>query len=90
MIKFIVDAQLPKSLSLFINISGFNSIHTLELKAANKSSDYDLIQIADKESRIVITKDNDFQSSYFIRNKPSKLILVKTGNISNKALLNLF
>ena len=43
----------------------------------------DGIKIAEKEFRIVITKDNDFQSSFFIRNKPSKLILVTTGNISN-------
>ena len=88
--KFIVDAQLPKSLSDFLNGSGHNSIHTLELPAQNKSSDNTITQKANDENRIVITKDADFLESYLLYSKPAKLILVKTGNIKNTELLQLF
>jgi predicted nuclease of predicted toxin-antitoxin system len=30
-LKFIVDAQLPKRLSDFLNSNGYSSIHTIEL-----------------------------------------------------------
>jgi predicted nuclease of predicted toxin-antitoxin system len=55
--NFIVDAQLPKSLSDFLNSKGHNSIHTLELDNKNKTSDNTIVEIAEKENRVVITKD---------------------------------
>jgi len=42
------------------------------------------------QSRVVITKDRDFQHSFLISGKPYKLVLVSTGNIGNTALLELF
>ncbi len=88
--KFIVDAQLPKSLSDFLNDSGHNSIHTLELPAQNKTGDYFIAKKANEENCIVVTKDTDFLESYLLFSKPAKLILVKTGNIKNSELLLLF
>ncbi|MGB7394533.1 MAG: DUF5615 family PIN-like protein [Pricia sp.] len=88
--KFIIDAQLPKILSDYLNEKGFDSIHTLELPDANKSKDSDIIKLAEKESRIVVSKDSDFLESYLIRLKPKKLLLVTTGNIPNKKLLEIF
>ena len=38
----------------------------------------------------IISKDKDFLESLLIKNEPEKLILVKTGNINNDTLLNLF
>jgi predicted nuclease of predicted toxin-antitoxin system len=38
----------------------------------------------------VITKDSDFLDSHLIQGIPSKLLLVSTGNITNKELLDLF
>ena len=88
--KFIVDAQLPKSLSEFLNQEGYDSIHTLNLITKNKTSDKTIIQIAEDQNRIVITKDNDFLESYLLKGNPKQLILISTGNISNKRLLELF
>lgn len=88
--KFIVDAQLPKSLSDFLNTAGFNSLHTLELPEMNQTGDATITEMADAEDRIVITKDADFLDSYLLFGKPSKLLLVKTGNIPNSHLLKLF
>ena len=89
MIQFIVDAQLPKRLSDFLKLKGFNSIHTLELINKNKTTDKKITAISIAENRILITKDLDFLESYILQNKPSKLILIKTGNISNNDLMKL-
>lgn len=42
------------------------------------------------ERRVVITKDADFVNSFLITQMPYKLLLVSTGNISNKELESLF
>ena len=88
--KFIVDAQLPKSLSDFLNQQGYDSIHTLNLVTKNKTPDERIIEIAEEQERIVITKDNDFLDSYLLKERPKQLILISTGNISNKRLMELF
>ena len=88
--KFLVDAQLPKTLSALLNEAGHNSIHTIELEQSNASSDDIIRKICSKEKRILITKDTDFENSFLLKSQPSHLILVTTGNISNKELLSLF
>jgi predicted nuclease of predicted toxin-antitoxin system len=89
-VKFIVDAQLPIALSYLPNHRGYDAIHTMELPDSNASSDELIISIAIQEDRVVITKDSDFLESYLINSQPKKLLLVKTGNIHNKALISLF
>ncbi len=84
--NFIVDAQLPKSLSDFLKSAGQNSIHTLELDNKNKTPDNIIIEISEKENRVVITKDYDFLQSHIVALKPAKLLFVKTGNISNSGI----
>lgn len=81
---------MPKSLSDFLNLKGYDSIHTLELPDKNRTKDNQIIEIARKEDRIVISKDNDFLNSYLIKSEPSKFIMVKTGNIPNKELIKIF
>jgi predicted nuclease of predicted toxin-antitoxin system len=48
------------------------------------------VAAAIREGRIVVTKDNDFVTSFLLRGTPPKLLLVSTGNISNDALSKLF
>lgn len=88
--KFLVDAQLPKSLSDFLNLKGFDSIHTLQLPDKNRTKDDQIIKQAIFEHRIVISKDNDFLNSFLIKSEPPKLILVKTGNLPNEKLITIF
>ncbi|WP_235082031.1 DUF5615 family PIN-like protein [Anabaena sp. 90] len=42
------------------------------------------------EQRIVITKDKDFLDFFLIKQEPYKLLLITTGNISNKQIEQLF
>jgi predicted nuclease of predicted toxin-antitoxin system len=88
--KFIVDAQLPKSLARFLSARGFDAIHTLDLPTRNATSDLEINRISLAEDRIVISKDSDFYDRYTACQEPYKLLFLTTGNISNAELLNLF
>ncbi len=90
MIKFIVDAQLPKRLSNFLSDNGYDSIHTLSLENKNNTKDKEIIENSLQENRVVITKDYDFLESFILKGEPQKLIIIKTGNISNNELIELF
>ncbi len=43
-----------------------------------------------REQGVVITKDGDFVDMFLLRHQPYKLLLVATGNISNRELDQLF
>lgn len=88
--KFIIDAQLPRRLSHYLNSLGHDSIHTKDLAKANKISDVEITAISLKEKRIVISKDSDFYDRYLLKLEPYKLLIIGTGNIRNADLLKLF
>ena len=58
--KFLVDAQLPKSLSELLKQFGHDALHTLELPSMNATSDQFIIDLATAEQRIVVSKDAVF------------------------------
>jgi predicted nuclease of predicted toxin-antitoxin system len=87
--KFIVDAQLPRLLARELAASGHDAVHTLDFPAANRTQDQEITALAVRENRIVITKDNDFVTSFLLRGVPPKLLLISTGNISNDRLSKL-
>lgn len=84
--KFLIDAQLPKRLALWLSEAGHDARHTLDLPLANRTPDGDIITNSMHEKRIVVTKDDDFVQSFLISGKPEYLLLVSTGNISNAVL----
>ena len=88
--KFLIDAHLPKKLSLFLCWKGYDSIHTLDFPDKNRTKDSQINQISIDEQRIVVSKDLDFIESLLISNKPYKLIYISMGNITNKKLLKIF
>lgn len=88
--KFIVDAQLPRSLSELLRQQGHDSVHTLDLPEKNRTKDAYISELSTREDRIVITKDSDFIETFLLLSKPERLIVVKTGNIRNADLLSIF
>ena len=88
--KFIVDAQLPRSLAAFLRHKGFDVIHTSELPDGNDASDDEINRVSLSEQRILISKDGDFHDSFSAKREPHKLLHVRTGNITNKKLIELF
>jgi predicted nuclease of predicted toxin-antitoxin system len=87
--KFLVDAQLPRSLARFLCDKGHDAIHTLELPDGNDTTDTEINSISLAENRIVISKDCDFYDSFAAHREPFKLLHIKTGNISNADLFRL-
>lgn len=88
--KFIVDAHLPPRLAQHLWEIGHDAIHTQELPRRNRTTDREINQLSEAESRVVITKDVDFVNSFILSHKPYKLLLVSTGNITNAELETLF
>jgi predicted nuclease of predicted toxin-antitoxin system len=88
--KFIVDAQLPYRLKTWLETKGFDAIHTDDLPNQHLTKDLEIVEVADSEKRIVISKDSDFIKLRILQDKPEKLLMITTGNIINKDLLTLF
>lgn len=84
--KFIVDAQLPRRIALMLRGEGHDAVHTLDLPEANRTPDAAIVDLAEREERVVVTKDADFVNSFHLSRRPRKLLLVSTGNITNAEL----
>jgi predicted nuclease of predicted toxin-antitoxin system len=85
-VKFLVDAQLPRRMCLWLADAGHDALHTLDLPLGNRTPDEALISQADVEGRVLVTKDDDFVQSRLVRGRPRLLWLVATGNVDNQAL----
>lgn len=70
--------------------AGHDTIHTLDLPAANRTTDVEINELSARDLRVVITKDTDFVDSFLLFHRPYKLLLISTGNIANADLEELF
>src|SRR5262249_23644861 len=84
--KFLVDAQLPRRLVGWLTAAGCDAVHTLDLPDGNRTTDHQVIALADGEQRAVVSKDADFVDSHVLHARPAKLLLISTGNISDRDL----
>ena len=82
--------RLPVRLARFLQVSGYDTLHTKDLPLQNATSDTAINDISIEQERVVITKDADFVDSFLTIQKPSKLLLVSTGNIRNSELEEIF
>jgi predicted nuclease of predicted toxin-antitoxin system len=73
-------------MTAWLTAAGCDAVHTLDLPSANQTTDEQMNDLAEQESRIVVTKDADFVDSHILRSRPAKLLLISTGNISNRDL----
>ncbi len=83
---FLIDAQLPCRLARMLQQYGHEAYHTLDLPEQNRTEDDAIMQFADAHDCIVITKDSDFVDAFYLQQRPQKLWLLSTGNISNPDL----
>jgi len=84
--RILLDAQLPRSLVRPLEQLGCDILHTLDLPDGNRSPDEIISSIADRDDRIVFSKDADFVRSHLLRGTPARLLIVATGNIANRDL----
>ena len=84
--NFLVDAHLPRRLARVLQEYGHVAYHTLDLPHQNRTDDNDIMSFADAQDCIVTTKDSDFVDAFYLQQRPQKLWLLSTGNISNREL----
>ena len=84
--NFLVDAQLPRRLARHLRAAGRDALHTLDLPRGNRTPDHEINELSLREQRIVITKDEEFVTSFLVARHPYKLLLISTGNIRNAEL----
>jgi predicted nuclease of predicted toxin-antitoxin system len=85
-VNFLVDAQLPRRVVTWLTGAECDAKHTLDLPDGNRTTDAQINDLADQERRAVATKDADFVDSHLLRGLPLKLLLISTGNMSNRDL----
>jgi predicted nuclease of predicted toxin-antitoxin system len=89
-VKFLIDTQLPAKLARVLSAAGHDVVHTSQLPDGNRTTDAALCALADEDGRVIVTKDRDFRNSHLLDHSPQRLLVVATGNISNRDLLALF
>jgi predicted nuclease of predicted toxin-antitoxin system len=88
--NFLIDAQLPRRLARFLTTAQHDAVHTLDLPGGNRTPDAELCEICRRDDRVLVTKDSDFTNSFLLRREPPRLLVVSTGNITNRELETLF
>jgi predicted nuclease of predicted toxin-antitoxin system len=83
--RFLVDAQLPPALARWIATQGHVAEH-VAIAIAPTEADAAIVQYAIENGAVIITKDSDFLTLA----PPPPVLIVTTGNITNRALLALF
>ncbi len=73
--EFIVDAQLPYRLKNWLIAKGYDTIHTEDFLEQSLTADLEIVRVAERENRAVISKDSDFLKLYILSGKPKKLLL---------------
>jgi predicted nuclease of predicted toxin-antitoxin system len=86
MMKFLVDAHLPRRLIYRLRDAGHDALHTQDLPSGNRTTDGEINAISIREQRAVVTKDADFVHSFTLAHQPYKLLLISTSNIRNAEL----
>ena len=84
--RALVDAQLPRRLAHRLRDAGWDAVHTLDLPDGNATTDAEITRRADADDRVVVTKDADFVAAHVLRGAPRRLLVVATGNLSNRDL----
>ena len=80
---------MPPSLVIFLKEKNYNAIHTTYFNKGHLLKDNEIITIAIKQKRIIVTKDNDFFDYFFLKGAPPKVLLLELGNISNADLIDI-
>ena len=83
--RFLVDAQLPPSLTQILQASGHDAIHLFDV-APTDTDDALIWELAIREDRIVVTKDEDFAVRSKLSSVGPQVLWLRIGNCSNPEL----
>ena len=84
--NFLIDTNLSRRLVDVFSERGQQVVHVLDLPDGNVTTDLALLQYADGQNCIIVTRDADFAASFWLKNRPDRLLLFSTGNIGDREL----
>jgi predicted nuclease of predicted toxin-antitoxin system len=87
--KLLVDNQLPLALAAHLRGWGLDCVHVLDARLAT-ATDRAIWEHALAESRIVVTRDEDFLILASRPGDTGRMLWVRIGNCRNAALLAAF
>jgi predicted nuclease of predicted toxin-antitoxin system len=87
--KLLLDANISWKLTNVLKPVFGECSHVDLIGTTVPAEDIDIWNYALNNGYIIITKDNDFVDLLEIKGFPPKIVLLKTGNNSSKALLEL-
>jgi predicted nuclease of predicted toxin-antitoxin system len=79
--NFLIDANLPCRLANVFRERGHYAIHTLDLPDGNATLDMAILQYADEQNCVITTKDSDFTTSFWLNDRPEKLLIANFDQI---------
>ncbi|MEM6297793.1 MAG: DUF5615 family PIN-like protein, partial [Bacteroidota bacterium] len=74
--NFLVDTQLPARLAHHLTRLGHESKHTTFFEEGHLMDDEEIVHIAIKEERTIISKDSDFLDHYLLKGYPPRVLLL--------------
>ncbi len=83
--KFLVDAQLPPALALWLREAGYAADH-LESIGLLHASDGAIWERALRDSFVIVTKDEDFAARSVQASVAPVVVWLRVGNATNPAL----
>jgi predicted nuclease of predicted toxin-antitoxin system len=87
--KLLLDANISWKLTKLLEPIFGECIHVDLIDLTVPAQDIDIWNYASKNGYTIITKDNDFVDLLEVEGFPPKVVLLKTGNNSSKALAEL-
>lgn len=83
--RFLVDAQLPPSLAALLREHGHEAAHVFDLLPP-AAADHAIWPLALRESRVLVTKDEDFAEWSRLRAPAPAIVWLRIGNVKKSAL----
>lgn len=85
--KFLVDANLPPGLALWLREHALEAIHISD-QPGLAFDDRALFEFARQHGYIIMTKDEDFAVLATLADKPAPVVWLRLGNATNSVLRN--
>lgn len=87
--RFVVDNQLPPRLSRFLADAGHDTVH-VAMVGLDAADDQAVWAWAIRESRVLVSKDEDFLYFAHRQGDQGRLLWVRLGNCRREVLLDAF
>jgi len=85
-VNFLLDANLPPRLCLWLQERDQKATHLLDLRSL-RAPDKQVWELAITHQAVIITKDTDFYERSLLLGQPPQVVLVSLGNCSNNSLV---